>query len=74
MIACASIKAVSERSLILSRRYLLDVIMDPFIRLADKDEKVGLAVTEQVLDFLTFNVLQVGNINIFQKFAYFFSA
>jgi len=50
MIACASIKAVSERSLILSRRYLLDVIMDPFIRLADKDEKVGLAVTEQELD------------------------
>jgi hypothetical protein len=50
MIACASIKAVTERSLILSRRYLLDVVMDPFIRLADKDEKVGLAVTEQELD------------------------
>ena len=48
MIVCASIKAVSERSLILSRRYLLDVIMDPLIKLADKDENIGLAVTEQV--------------------------
>jgi len=50
MIACASIKTVSERSLILSRRYLLDVIMQPFINLADQHDKVGLAVTEQELD------------------------
>jgi len=50
MIACASIKTVTERSLILSRRYLLDVIMQPFINLAEKHDKVGLAVTEQELD------------------------
>eukprot|EP00088_Acartia_fossae_P066531 TRINITY_DN8255_c0_g1_i2.p1 TRINITY_DN8255_c0_g1~~TRINITY_DN8255_c0_g1_i2.p1 ORF type:complete len:1085 (-),score=304.99 TRINITY_DN8255_c0_g1_i2:578-3832(-) len=51
MIACASIKTVTERSLILSRRYLLEVIMDPFLKLAAGcDSKSALEVTEQQLD------------------------
>jgi hypothetical protein len=58
MIACASIKTVAERSLILSRRYLLDVLMDPFIRLTEKEE-IGLAVTEQELDDCTKSLFKV---------------
>ena len=48
MIVCASVKTVSERSMILSRRYLLDVLMGPFVKLCD--EEMGLGVTEQELD------------------------
>jgi len=49
MIGCAAIKTVTERSLILSRRYLLDVLMEPLLKLADT-EAVGLTVTEQEID------------------------
>lgn len=49
MIACASIKTVSERSLILSRRYLFDVLMEPLCKLAENEE-MGLSVTEQDID------------------------
>jgi len=44
MIACAAVKAVCERSLILSRRYLLDVIMMPLIALAE-DEVADVTAT-----------------------------
>lgn len=48
MIVCASIKTVTERSLILSRRYLLDELMAPFIRLSEPGQ--GLTVIEAELD------------------------
>ena len=65
IIACASIRAVTERSLILSRRYLLDVIMMPFIRLADKaEEEQALGITEDELDECVktlYKVFVIGN-------------
>ena len=33
MIACACVRSITERSLILSRRYLLDKIMEPFLKM-----------------------------------------
>jgi hypothetical protein len=63
MIACASIKTVAERSLILSRRYLLDFLMDPFTRLTESEEK-GLEVTELELDDCLkslFKIFVIGN-------------
>ena len=38
MIACAAVRTMAERSLILSRRYLLDNLMAPFLELAATDD------------------------------------
>ena len=38
MIACAAVRTMAERSLILSRRYLLDSLMAPFLLLAAIDD------------------------------------
>ena len=52
LVACACVKAVCERSLILSRRHLLDKLLEPLTRLTKKDstdtKKEGeTIVTEQ---------------------------
>ena len=49
MIGCAAIKTVTERSLILSRRYLLDIVMEPLLKLSETEAE-GLTVTEQQID------------------------
>ena len=49
LIACASIKTVVDRSLILSRRYLLDPLFAPFIKLTENYES-ALSVTEEDID------------------------
>jgi hypothetical protein len=41
MIACAAVRTMSERSLILSRRYLLDELMAPLLRLAAENDDGG---------------------------------
>ena len=38
MVACAAVRTMAERSLILSRRYLLDNLMAPFLELAATDD------------------------------------
>lgn len=51
MMACSAIRAVTERSIILSRRYLLDVLMKPLISLCDgEDVNEALSITEEGLD------------------------
>ena len=49
MIACASIKTVYERSLTLSRHYLMDPLMEPFIKVSESEDG-GMKVTEQEID------------------------
>lgn len=58
MIACYSIKTAAERSLILSRRYLLDPIMEPINRLAG-EYKEALSVTEKELDECIKNLFKI---------------
>ena len=58
MIACASIKTVADRSLILGRRYLLDPMFEPFLKLTESYE-AALTVTEQELDDGIKNLLKV---------------
>jgi len=58
MIACYSIKTAAERSLILSRRYLLDPLTEPINRLAG-DYKEALSVTEKELDDCIKNLFKV---------------
>merc|ERR1719270_1496875 len=58
MIACASIKTVADRSLILGRRYLLDPMFEPFLKLSESYE-AALTVTEQELDDGIKNLLKV---------------
>eukprot|EP00095_Tigriopus_kingsejongensis_P012027 maker-scaffold593_size129216-snap-gene-0.30 protein:Tk12027 transcript:maker-scaffold593_size129216-snap-gene-0.30-mRNA-1 annotation:"transmembrane and coiled-coil domain-containing protein 7" len=50
LIACASIKAISERSLILSRRYLLDKIMDPFLKMNVGHPEPIRELSEEAID------------------------
>ena len=49
MIACCTIKIATERSLILSRRHLLDPLLEVFMKLT-RDYKEALSVTEKELD------------------------
>jgi len=58
MIASMGIKTAAERSLILGRRYLLDVLMEPFTRLSGEYTD-ALAVTEKELDDCIKNLLKV---------------
>jgi len=58
LIACTSIKTVADRSLILGRRYLLDPLMSPFLRLTESYEE-ALNVTEQELDDCIKNLTKV---------------
>jgi len=61
MIACSSIKTVAERSLILSRRHLLDPLMAPLTNLAGEEggDEQALAVTEQELDDSVKNLFKI---------------
>jgi len=58
MIACYSIKTAAERSLILSRRFLLDPLTEPFTRLTG-EFKDALAVTEKELDDCIKNLFKI---------------
>lgn len=58
LIACTSIKAVVERYLILSRRYLLDPLLGPFLKLTESYES-ALSVTERELDDGIKNLMKV---------------
>jgi len=58
MIACMGIKTAAERSLILGRRYLLDVLTEPFMKLTG-EYKEALAVTEKELDNCIKNLVKV---------------
>jgi len=58
MIACMGIKTAAERSLILGRRYLLDVLTEPFMKLTG-EYKEALAVTEKELDDCIKNLVKV---------------
>ena len=58
LIACTSIKAVVERYLILSRRYLLDPLLAPFLKLTESYES-ALSVTEAELDDGIKNLMKV---------------
>ena len=46
MIACACIRGLTERSLILSRRYLLDILMEPLLKLTSEETSTGLSEDE----------------------------
>ena len=51
MIACYCIKSLTERSLILSRRYLLSELLDPLVRLCkDQDEIREIVVSEEEME------------------------
>ena len=51
LIACHCIKSLTERSLILSRRYLLNVLLEPLTRLCeDQEEEKEVMVTEKELE------------------------
>jgi len=58
MIACYSIKTAAERSLILSRRFLLDPLTEPFTRLSGKHQD-ALEVTEKELDDCVKNLFKI---------------
>jgi len=58
MIASMGIKTAAERSLILGRRYLLDVLTEPFMKLTG-DYKDALAVSEKELDDCIKNLVKV---------------
>ena len=58
LIACTSIKAVVDRYLILSRRYLLDPLLAPFLKLTETYE-CALSVTEAELDDGIKNLMKV---------------
>jgi len=58
MIACYSIKTASERSLILSRRFLLDPLTEPLTRLSGKYQD-ALEVTEKELDDCVKNLFKI---------------
>ena len=58
LIACTSIKSVVERYLILSRRYLLDPLLGPFLKLTESYES-ALSVTETELDDGIKNLMKV---------------
>jgi len=58
MIASMGIKTAAERSLILGRRYLLDVLMEPFIKLTGEYED-ALTLSEKELDDCIKNLLKV---------------
>ena len=47
MITCACIRGLSERSLILSRRYLLDVIMKPFLDILEGSQETEMKGTSK---------------------------
>jgi len=66
MIASTTIKTISERSLILSRRHLLDPLMAPLVTLAGEEggEREAVAVSEQDIDDTIknlFKIFVVGN-------------
>ena len=52
MIACHCIRSLTERSLILSRRYLLSELLDPLMRLCSDDikEEREIIVSEDEMD------------------------
>ena len=58
LIACTSIKTVVDRYLILSRRYLLDPLLQPLLNLTESSE-LALSVTEQQLDDGIKNLMKV---------------
>ena len=58
LIACTSIKTVVDRYLILSRRYLLDPLLQPLLNLTQSYEE-ALSVTEQQLDDTVKNLMKV---------------
>lgn len=58
MIACSSIKAVADRSLTLSRRYLLEPLLRPMISLGGTEQE-ALAMTEQNLDDCIKNLFKI---------------
>jgi len=58
MIASMGIKTAAERSLILGRRYLLDILMEPFLKLS-RGYREALAVTEVELDLCLKNLYKV---------------
>jgi len=58
MIASMGIKTAAERSLILGRRYLLDVLTEPIMKLTGEYED-ALAVTEKELDDCIKNLVKV---------------
>ncbi|TRY61857.1 hypothetical protein TCAL_11238 [Tigriopus californicus] len=64
LIACACVKTISERSLILSRRYLLDKIMETFLRMnaihPDPTNEVSEEAIEKNLNLLHL-IFVVGN-------------
>lgn len=50
LIACACVKTISERSLILSRRYLLDKIMETFLRMNAIHPNPANEVSEETIE------------------------
>jgi len=58
MIACSSIKTVADRSLVLSRRYLLEPLLKPLTSLGSTEEE-ALAMTEQTLDECIKNLFKI---------------
>lgn len=67
MIACAAVKTMTERSLILSRRYLLDVLMVQFLKIAagsENDQEEPVLPTEEELDLCLkslYKIFVIGN-------------
>jgi len=60
MMGCAAIRATTERSLILSRRYLLDPLMAPLMKLCDDHPlEEALAVTEKEIDDCLKNLFKI---------------